>query len=63
MKLNITKSGIVLSDELKKAAMAANSLLHSGNGAGNDFLGWVGLPSSIDIVCWQLSHRCAQCRV
>lgn len=26
---------------------AANELLHSGKGAGNDFLGWVNLPSSI----------------
>ena len=27
--------------------MEANALLHSGKGAGNDFLGWVHLPSSI----------------
>ena len=59
MKLNITKSGIVLSDELKKAAMAANSLLHSGNGAGNDFLGWVGLPSSIDKAQIDAINSCA----
>ena len=26
---------------------AANQLLESGQGAGNDFLGWVHLPSSI----------------
>ncbi len=25
----------------------ANALLHTGEGKGNDFLGWVGLPSSI----------------
>ena len=24
-----------------------NALLHSGEGKGNDFLGWVNLPSSI----------------
>ncbi|MDR3127098.1 MAG: glucose-6-phosphate isomerase [Tannerellaceae bacterium] len=28
-------------------AMDCNALLHSGKGAGNDFLGWVNLPSSI----------------
>ncbi|MFA6701228.1 MAG: glucose-6-phosphate isomerase [Dysgonamonadaceae bacterium] len=27
-------------------ATACNESLHSGNGAGNDFLGWVNLPSS-----------------
>ncbi|MBQ8334653.1 MAG: glucose-6-phosphate isomerase, partial [Tidjanibacter sp.] len=34
-------------ESLKGAAQSANSLLHSGEGAGNDFLGWVNLPSSI----------------
>ena len=48
LKLNTSKSGIAFSEELKQSAMAANSLLHSGKGAGNDFLGWVNLPSSID---------------
>ncbi|MBQ5718790.1 MAG: glucose-6-phosphate isomerase [Alistipes sp.] len=32
---------------MKAKALAANALLHSGEGAGNDFLGWVKLPSSI----------------
>ena len=32
---------------LASAADSANSLLHNGEGAGNDFLGWVNLPSSI----------------
>ncbi len=32
---------------LGSAAENANALLHSGEGAGNDFLGWVNLPSSI----------------
>ncbi|MBO7301041.1 MAG: glucose-6-phosphate isomerase [Tidjanibacter sp.] len=32
---------------LASAAESANSLLHNGEGAGNDFLGWVNLPSSI----------------
>ena len=30
------------------AAHSANALLESGNGKGNDFLGWLHLPSSID---------------
>ncbi len=47
MKLDISKTGIVLSDELKAKAEAANALLYSGEGKGNDFLGWVKLPSSI----------------
>lgn len=41
----VSKSEI---DALIPKAKAANSLLHSGKGAGNDFLGWVNLPSSID---------------
>ena len=32
---------------LEVDALRANALLHNGQGAGNDFLGWVGLPSSI----------------
>ncbi|WP_347281897.1 glucose-6-phosphate isomerase [uncultured Alistipes sp.] len=47
LELDIRKSGITPTDEMKKAAEAANTLLHSGKGAGNDFLGWVHLPSSI----------------
>ncbi|MBP3289510.1 MAG: glucose-6-phosphate isomerase [Alistipes sp.] len=48
MKLEIAKSGVVVNDEMKAKAQEANALLHSGKGAGNDFLGWVNLPSSID---------------
>ena len=48
MKLDVAKSGVVISEEMKAAAQKANELLHSGEGAGNDFLGWVNLPSSID---------------
>ena len=33
---------------MKAQAQQANELLHSGKGAGSDFLGWVHLPSSID---------------
>ena len=33
---------------LNNAALAAKQVLESGSGAGNDFLGWLHLPSSID---------------
>ena len=33
---------------LHDSALAAKQTLESGNGAGNDFLGWLHLPSSID---------------
>ena len=48
IKLDIAKSGIVITEEMKAQAQQANELLHSGKGAGSDFLGWVHLPSSID---------------
>ena len=47
MKLDIAKTGIEISADIEAKAQAANALLHSGYGAGNDFLGWVHLPSSI----------------
>ena len=47
LTLDIRKSGIEVSAAMKEKAQAANALLHSGKGAGNDFLGWVHLPSSI----------------
>ncbi|MFI3264553.1 MAG: glucose-6-phosphate isomerase [Rikenellaceae bacterium] len=47
IKLDVSKSGVTLCDEIKKQAEAANSLLSDKTGAGNDFLGWVNLPSSI----------------
>ena len=47
LKLDIRKTGIEITAEMKAAAQAANALLQSGEGAGNDFLGWVHLPSSI----------------
>ena len=59
LKLNTAKSGIAFSEELKQSAMAANSLLHSGKGAGNDFLGWVNLPSSIDKAQLDAINACA----
>lgn len=33
-------------EALKSEIKSANELLHSGEGAGNEFLGWVNLPSS-----------------
>ena len=59
LKLNTSKSGVAFSEELKQSAMAANSLLHSGKGAGNDFLGWVNLPSSIDKAQIDAINACA----
>lgn len=51
MKLSIEKAqSFVPADSLAAVASetaAANALLESGKGAGNDFLGWVNLPSSI----------------
>ncbi len=47
LKLDIRKSGIAISDAMKQQALEAADLLYSGKGAGNDFLGWVNLPSSI----------------
>ncbi len=48
IKLDVRKCGIEISQDLKKQAIEANELLHAGKGAGNDFLGWITLPSSID---------------
>ena len=45
IKLDISKTGIAVSAEMQAKAQAANALLESGKGAGNDFLGWVHLPS------------------
>ncbi|MCH5330630.1 MAG: glucose-6-phosphate isomerase [Alistipes sp.] len=47
VKVDIRKAGIELTAELEAQAARANELLCSGKGAGNDFLGWVHLPSSI----------------
>ena len=47
VKLDIAKTGIEISADIEPKAQTANALLHSGKGAGNDFLGWVHLPSSI----------------
>ncbi|MFI3324363.1 MAG: glucose-6-phosphate isomerase [Rikenellaceae bacterium] len=47
IKLDVSKSGVTLTDQIKKSAEAANAMLTDKSGAGNDFLGWVNLPSSI----------------
>ncbi|MBR5845367.1 MAG: glucose-6-phosphate isomerase [Rikenellaceae bacterium] len=48
IKLDTSKAAVTVSAELRAAAEASNALLANGQGAGNDFLGWVALPSSID---------------
>lgn len=47
LKLDIAKTGIEISAQMREEALKANALLESGEGKGNDFLGWVHLPSSI----------------
>ena len=47
IKFNAKHSGVEITNDMQAAAKRANDLLHSGEGAGNDFLGWVNLPSSI----------------
>ena len=45
---------------LREKALAAKQTLESGSGAGNDFLGWLHLPSSIDEQHLQSIEQCAQ---
>ena len=47
VRFNAVHSGVVVTNDMLADAKRANALLHSGEGAGNDFLGWVNLPSSI----------------
>ena len=47
------------SQALNDSAVAAKQTLESGSGAGNDFLGWLHLPSSIDEQQLQNIERCA----
>ena len=42
------RADVAITEKEKSAALHANALLHNGQGAGNDFLGWVGLPSALD---------------
>ncbi len=48
IKLDTSKAAVTVSAALRAAAEASNALLANGQGAGNDFLGWVALPQSID---------------
>lgn len=46
IKIDISQTGLdTVIESLKTRTQQANSLLHSGKGAGGDYLGWVGLPS------------------
>jgi len=51
ISLNIEKAfGKITKEQVyaqKEKAAAANAMLHNGTGEGNDFLGWLNLPSSI----------------
>ena len=51
ISLNIDKAlGTVSKEQVyaqEAKAMECIATLHNGNGAGNDFLGWLHLPSSI----------------
>ena len=63
IKFDAKHSGIAITEAMQAEAARANALLHSGEGAGNDFLGWVNLPSSIsdsdlaEISRWQPQHK------
>lgn len=46
MKLNLEKSGVEIIDIMQAEAMECNAALHNGSRDGNDFLGWVDLPSA-----------------
>ncbi len=48
MKLNLSKIGLEITPEVMSEMEECNGLLHSGQGEGSDFLGWVNLPSSIN---------------
>lgn len=52
IKLKIDKAFDFVSQDAVKAYEAAiaksNATLHNGDGAGNDFLGWLNLPTGID---------------
>lgn len=52
IKLSIDKAYGFISEQAvlgyKEKVAAANAALHNGKGKGNDFLGWLNLPSSID---------------
>ena len=61
ISLNIEKTFGFISKEKVSAyeaeVKAAQEMLEKGTGEGNDFLGWLHLPSSISRYRWQLSGR------
>lgn len=44
--LHLENAGVEFSQEIKNQAKMACELLHNGKGKGNDFLGWLTLPST-----------------
>ena len=48
LQFDPSRAAVALSDQERAEALRANALLHDGNGAGHDFLGWIHLPSSLD---------------
>lgn len=44
--LDLRNAGIEFPQEIKERAKTACELLHNGKGKGNDFLGWLSLPST-----------------
>lgn len=64
IKLDTTKCAPAVApaaiEAFKEKAEAANTLLHNKKGTGNDFLGWVNLPSSIDRAQIDLINSVAQ---
>ena len=44
---------------LKSEMEQGNRMLSDGSGKGNDFLGWVNLPSSIGSAELEAIHKCA----
>ena len=47
IKFDAKHTGITITNDMLNEAARANALLHTGEGEGNDFLGWVNLPTSI----------------
>lgn len=45
IKLDISKSGVRLTEEMEARACEANALLYSRKGAGSDFLDGSGFPA------------------
>ena len=61
IKFDTRKCGVEVCEALKREAIEANELLHAGKGAGNDFLGWITLPSDITPEHLAEVNACAAC--